>query len=68
VKEFLSRAGHAFVERNVDEDPSACDEFLRRGWRAVPVTLVGDADGIRGFEPEALGAALAPCADGSAGG
>jgi glutaredoxin len=59
VKEFLSRAGHAFLERNVDADASAYDELLRRGWRAVPVTFVGGEAGIRGFDPGALAAALA---------
>jgi hypothetical protein len=58
VKEFLSRAGHPFLERNVDEDASAYDELLRRGWRAVPVTFVGGDAGIRGFDPDALAAAL----------
>jgi hypothetical protein len=58
VKEFLSRAGRTYVERNVDEDPSAYDELLARGWRSVPVTVVGDRS-IRGWDQPALEAALA---------
>ena len=43
----------------MDDDIAAYDELLRRGWRAVPVTFVGGAAGIRGFDPGALAAALA---------
>jgi hypothetical protein len=57
VKEFLSRDGRSYVERNVDEDPSAYDELLARGWRSVPVTVVGDAS-VRGWDAAALRAAL----------
>jgi glutaredoxin len=58
VKEFLSREGRTFVERNVDDDPSAYDELLARGWRSVPVTVIG-AESIRGWDQAALRAALA---------
>jgi len=57
VKEFLSRAGRAYLERNVDDDPSAYDELLARGWRSVPVTVIG-SESVRGWDPTALGAAL----------
>jgi hypothetical protein len=53
VKEFLSREGRAFVERNVDEDEGAYDELVGLGWRAVPVTIVGTR-AVRGFDPPAL--------------
>jgi hypothetical protein len=58
VKEFLSREGRAYVERNVDDDPSAYDELLARGWRSVPVTVVGDTS-VRGWDEPAIEAALA---------
>jgi glutaredoxin len=58
VKAFLSREGHAFVERNVDEDDGAYDELVRLGWRTVPVTFVG-ARGVRGFVQDELRALLA---------
>lgn len=58
MKEFLSRNGHTFVERNVDEDPSAYDDLVARGWRAVPVTFIGDR-AIQGFDQAAFVAALA---------
>jgi len=57
VKEFLSRAGREFVERNVDTDLDAYDELVQRGWRTVPMTFVGDA-AIRGFDEPELRAAL----------
>jgi glutaredoxin len=57
VKEFLSRAGASFEEKNVEEDPAAYRELVARGWRTVPVTLVGER-AIKGFDPGALGEAL----------
>jgi glutaredoxin len=58
VKEFLSREHVPFVVRNVDEDDAAYDELLAHGFRAVPVTIVGD-QAIAGFDPVALRHALA---------
>ena len=58
MKEFLSRAGHPFTERVVDEDEAAYDELLALGYRTVPVTLI-DSTVIAGFDAEALRAALA---------
>jgi glutaredoxin-like protein NrdH len=52
VKEFLSQAGAAFVEKNVEEDDAAYRELLARGFRLVPVTVFGDRI-VKGFnEPE----------------
>jgi glutaredoxin len=58
VKELLSRAGVAFVSKNVDEDSRAYDELLALKFRTVPVTIIGDRI-IRGFDPAAITAALA---------
>ena len=57
MKEFLSRADVPFVVRNVDEDDGAYDELMARGWRSVPVTVIGDR-AIKGFDPVALREAL----------
>jgi glutaredoxin len=57
VKAFLSRAAVPFVVRDVDVDEDAYDEVMRRGWRAVPVCVIGDRF-VRGFDPMALGDAL----------
>ena len=38
---------------NVDEDDRAYDALLARGFRSVPVTIVGDRV-IRGYDPAAL--------------
>lgn len=58
MKEFLSREGVAFTERNVDEDAAAYDELRARGWRSVPVTCLGD-DAVRGFDPPGLAVLVA---------
>jgi len=54
VKEFLSRAGVPFLERNVDDDERAYDELLAGGWRSVPMTVLGNL-AVRGFDPVRLG-------------
>lgn len=58
MKEFLSREKRPFTERNVDDDPSAYDDLVRRGWLAVPMTLVG-GEAVRGYDVAKLRAALA---------
>jgi glutaredoxin len=58
VKEFLSQHGKTFEVKYVDEDDAAYDELLARGFRSVPVTVIGDT-AISGYDPEALLRALA---------
>ena len=58
MKEFLSRAGVPFTAFNVDEDDRAYDELIARGWRTVPVTVLGERV-VKGFDVEALTAAIA---------
>jgi glutaredoxin-like protein NrdH len=62
VKEFLSRAGAPFVVKEIDDD-RAYDELIARGFRTVPVTIIGDR-AIKGFDRDALESALADRADG----
>jgi hypothetical protein len=58
VKELLSREGVPFTAYNVDEDDRAYDELIARGWRTVPVTIIG-AETIKGFDEGALMTAIA---------
>jgi hypothetical protein len=61
VKELLSHAGVPFLIRNVELDLEAYRELLARGFRTVPVTIVGDGPGavaITGFDEAALRQAL----------
>jgi len=58
VKEFLSRAAVPFTAHNVDEDDRAYDELIARGFRTVPVTVIGDQI-VKGYDVDALTAALA---------
>jgi glutaredoxin-like protein NrdH len=58
VKELLSHAGVPFTAHNVDEDDRAYDELIARGWRTVPVTIIGDRV-LKGFDPAALESAIA---------
>ena len=58
MKEFLSRAGAPFTAYNVDEDDRAYDDLIARGFRSVPITVIGDRV-VRGYDADALTAALA---------
>jgi len=58
VKELLSREGVPFTAYNVDEDERAYDELLARGWRTVPVTIIGERT-LKGFNPVELASAIA---------
>ncbi len=53
MKEFLSQAGVPFTVKNVDEDDHAYDELIARGFRTVPVTMIGKTV-VRGYDPAAL--------------
>jgi glutaredoxin len=64
VKEFLSREGHAFDARNIEDDDTAYDELMALGARAVPTIVIG-GDVITGFDPVRLRAALAAAGGGS---
>lgn len=57
MKEFLSRAGRTFEVRNVDDDLDAYNDLIGRGFRAVPVTIIGGI-AIKGFDEDALRSAL----------
>jgi glutaredoxin len=58
VKELLSREGVPFTACNVDEDERAYDALIARGWRTIPVTIIGQRV-IKGFDVAALTAAIA---------
>lgn len=58
MKEFLSRAAVEFTTYNVDEDAAAYDALIARGFRTVPVTVIGERT-LTGFDPSALASAIA---------
>lgn len=64
VKEFLSREGHPFEAKNIEDDDQAYDELMALGARSVPVTVV-DGQVITGFDQARLRAALAAAGGGS---
>jgi len=47
-----------FTAYNVDEDERAYDDLIARGWRTVPVTVIGDRV-LKGFNPVELADAIA---------
>jgi len=47
-----------FTAHNVDEDDRAYDELIGRGWRTIPVTIIGDRV-VKGYDADALTTALA---------
>jgi glutaredoxin len=66
VKEFLSREGHPFENKNIEEDDAAYDELMKLGARSVPVTVIA-ADHAAGQAAEhadhAAGQAAGQAAD-----
>ena len=64
MKEFLSREGHTFVTKNIEDDDAAYDELMALGARAVPVTVI-DKQVVIGFDQARLRAALAASGGGS---
>jgi glutaredoxin len=62
VKELLSREGHAFAAKNVEEDDSAYDELLALGFRTVPVTII-NGQAVKGFDERMLRQALAAASE-----
>ena len=48
-----------FAAHNVDEDDSAYDDLIARGFRSVPVTVFAEGKTVIGFDAEALAAAVA---------
>ena len=46
-----------FTAHNVDEDDTAYDALIARGFRTVPVTIIGDQV-VKGFDAAALTAAI----------
>ena len=47
-----------FTAHSVDEDDRAYDELIARGYRTVPVTIIGDLV-VKGFDAGALATAIA---------
>ncbi|MEO6236583.1 MAG: glutaredoxin family protein [Vicinamibacterales bacterium] len=64
VKEFLSREGHTFETKNIEDDDAAYDELMKLGARSVPVTVIGD-EVITGFDQARLRTALSAAGGGS---
>ena len=58
MKEFLSREGVLFTDRNVEEDHEAYSNLIALGFRTVPLTVIG-RHFIKGFDEAALREALA---------
>ena len=65
MKEFLSREGVTFTAKNVDEDEQAYSELMARGFRSIPVTIIGE-QAIRGYDESALRTAIAANREGRA--
>jgi hypothetical protein len=59
VKELLSREAVPFTAYNVDEDDRAYGALIAHGYRTIPVTFFGEAEAVKGYDAEALMAAIA---------
>ncbi len=57
MKEFLSRKGVAYTERDISRDEQALDELSKLGYMTTPVTKI-DGDVVIGFDQKRLEALL----------
>ncbi len=57
VKDLLTRMGVSYTVKDVTRDPQARQEFLSRGFRGTPVTMI-DGEPIVGFDQARIMAAL----------
>ena len=57
MKELLSQEQVPFTAYNIEEDDRAYQELIARGFRTVPITVIGNRT-IKGFNRDALLAAL----------
>jgi glutaredoxin len=53
VKDYLTERGVRFRLRDISTDPAARAEFLRRGYRLPPVTVINGV-AVEGFRPDRL--------------
>ncbi|KNF09808.1 glutaredoxin [Gottschalkia purinilytica] len=53
AKEYLKEKGVEYTERNVQTDPEARKELIKKGYMGVPVIVVGEEE-ISGFNKSKL--------------
>lgn len=53
AKEFLREKAYSFVEKDVNEDNDARNDFMKRGLRGVPAFLIGD-EVVEGLDTEKI--------------
>ena len=58
VKAYLSRKGIPFTEHNVSQEVDARDTLLGMGYRATPVTVIGETR-VVGYNTSKIDEALA---------
>ena len=66
MKEYLSRKGVSFQEKDLQRDPSAIEDLRRLGAMATPVVVV-DGEPVVGFDEERLNTLLGNSLPASAG-
>ncbi|WP_066506412.1 glutaredoxin family protein [Abyssisolibacter fermentans] len=53
VKEYLSEKGISYTEKNVQTDPNARKELIKKGFMGVPVIMIDD-ETVTGFDKNKL--------------
>ena len=51
MKEFVSKSGIAYIERDIENHPGALDELRSLGFQSLPVTVIS-GKAIPGFKPK----------------
>lgn len=57
AKDFFRQNNIIFTEYNITKDPQARRELMKRGYRSVPLIIIGDQE-VSGFDREELSTIL----------
>ena len=57
AKEYLKEKGVEYIEKNVQTDPEARKELIKKGYMGVPVIIIGEEE-ISGFNKDKVDQAL----------
>lgn len=57
AKDYFNQNNVKFIEHNISSDVSARKELMKKGYRSVPVIVIGDEE-ILGFDKEKISSLL----------
>ena len=49
---------HFFIEKDIEKNKEFYKEFVRYGWRVVPIFVINNITVVKGFDPVGLARAI----------